>query len=240
MGGTISSPSGATAPPTSVCNHLFTTGTDVGPPSGSLYRSSSGSSTASSTGKKHSSMFVTGWNFARKSAAASANVFSPFPFHSSSNNNNNGSVSTSSRSSNSSGKKSADNSRRPSTTVNSSKFIMTRSHNSSVSLASAFPRQPPREEHSVPRPNNLPTTNLNLHIDGNQNYKRNSNSGNKTSAPGFSSRKGTRSREVGYYGPASDRSSTVISNIHSIDEDFRSRLRLNSNVCSFLSECILS
>ncbi|KAE9556452.1 hypothetical protein FO519_000337 [Halicephalobus sp. NKZ332] len=229
MGGTISSPSGATAPPTSVCNHLFTTGTDVGPPSGSLYRSSSGSSTASSTGKKHSSMFVTGWNFARKSAAASANVFSPFPFHSTSNNNNNSSVSTSSRSSNSSSKKSTDTSRRPSTTINSSRFIMTRSHNSSISLASALPRQQSKDEHTVSRPNNLPTTNLNLQIDGNQNYKRRSNAGNKnSSAIGFSSRKGSKSREVSYYGPASDRSMTVIPNMHSIDEDFRSKLRLNS------------
>uniref|UniRef100_A0AC34QFI1 Cyclin-dependent kinase 5 activator n=1 Tax=Panagrolaimus sp. JU765 TaxID=591449 RepID=A0AC34QFI1_9BILA len=216
MGGTLSSPAGATASSTSVCNHLFTTGADVGPPSGTLYRSSSGSSTASNFSKKHSSMFVTGWNFARRSAAASANVFSPFPFHS--NNNSSGSGSNNS----STDKKSMADSISKKSNMNNSRYIINRSNNSSTSLAK---RSESCDKVST-KTANLPQTCLGMHVDKNQNYKQNYTSGAKTSSVvGLSAKRKTR--ENSYYAPVSDRTTTVISNKHSIDADFRQKLNLN-------------
>uniref|UniRef100_A0A7E4UZP4 Cyclin-dependent kinase 5 activator n=1 Tax=Panagrellus redivivus TaxID=6233 RepID=A0A7E4UZP4_PANRE len=248
MGGSLSSPSGATAPPTSVCNHLFTTGTDVGPPAGSLYRSSSGSSTSSSTGKKHNSMFVTGWNFARKSAAASANVLPPFSFHSShtassngnsngcsGNNNNNDNDPPTARSNGNRNKKNSDH-QAPSTTVNSSRFMMTRSHNSSMSLASAIPRTSTTKERVEARKSLVshPPPAVDLHIDSNHNYKKQQTRptyllGNrKISKHRDSYQEPSNGTTTSYYGAANDRPTTVISNNYSIQEDLRRHLRLDN------------
>uniref|UniRef100_A0AC35GUM6 Uncharacterized protein n=1 Tax=Panagrolaimus sp. PS1159 TaxID=55785 RepID=A0AC35GUM6_9BILA len=255
MGGTLSSPSGSTAPSTSVCNHLFTTGADVGPPSASLYRSSSGSSTSSSNGKKHNSMFVTGWNFARKSAAASAHVFPPFSFHLSNtgennninnethssnnnNNNNNNSIRRGSNKEHHKNSSSNNGSCKPSTTMNSSRFIMSRSHDSNISTSSstsALPRstydQNANNNNNNKSFKNLPLTNIK--IDNNYNIR---NNGNYTNITGLSSKKGSKTKEYikngnhhssGIYPPHTDRPTTVFSNMYSIREDLRKNLSLD-------------
>ena len=233
MGGTLSSPSGSTAPSTSVCNHLFTTGTDVAPPSGSLYRSSSGSSTTSSNGKKHNSMFVTGWNFARKSAAASAHVFPPFSFHLSSNGENTETHSTNIRRGSSKDSKHANT--KPSTTMNSSRFMISRSHDSSMSTTTALPRSTTCDQNANNKNyKNLPQTDIK--IDDNFNVKK--SSANCASFTGISSKKGSKNKDIykngnqsaGYYGPYSDRPTTVFSNMYSIREDLRKNLTLDKQV----------
>lgn len=252
MGGTLSSPSGTTAPSTSVCNHLFTTGTDVAPPTSSLYRSSSGSSTSSSNGKKHNSMFVTGWNFARKSAAASAHVFPPFSFHLNNNNNNNNSSNNSENETTThtttnnnirrgSNKEKIINNK-PSTTHNSSRFIMSRSHDSNISSSISLPRTS-YDSTSNKSYKNLPQTDIK--IDNNYNNIRKSSGITCASITGLSSKKGSSksSKDIirngnhsssTIYPPHTDRPTTVFSNMYSIREDLRKNLSLDKQVSYYL------
>lgn len=214
MGASLTSPS-TTAPSTSVCNHLFATNVDV-PPS-SLYRPHNTSS------KKNQSMFLTGWNFTKKTAATA------FPLTLS--------ISDTKRRSD------ADKTAK---IVVGSRVVTSRSCGSNSSLSSYTRDYSDREngntddKSSSESGRDMPYAKLSIQLDSNQNYKKYQPPNSSRSLAMVSGRRNGRLREHFRNSLSVDEpNTTIISNVYSIQDELRRDLRFSRQVCFFLRNSTL-